>query len=317
MRTGVSYFGPHNPRHLAIDLREMQAIGLDDVLLAAQENDFIYFRGKLEHTPRLAREHGLRPIIIFWGALNLFGGGRSSQFLLDHPEAFQVARDGAHLAGGCYVNPLCRMRIQEMIDEAAACGFAGYFIDEPTLLRECYCPSCREQYGAWYAEDLIHAGPEALEVFRQRCAVDYVAAIAGYCKARHPELETMCCLMPWDETLWEAVAAIEALDNLGTDLYWVNSQRRVEEMVPPIARMRELCATHGKRHHQWLQCWMALQGYEQRILDQGRILVREHPDALYVWGWQGQIGTSEACEDPPLAWARALQVLQLAKQSVS
>ena len=90
MRTGVSYMGHHNPKHLLTDIREMAALQLDDVLLSAQENDFVHFTGKLRFTPQIAKDHGIRPIAIFWGALNLFGGGRSSQFLLEHPEGFQV-----------------------------------------------------------------------------------------------------------------------------------------------------------------------------------------------------------------------------------
>jgi hypothetical protein len=43
MRLGTSYMGHHNPKHLAADMKEMQALGLDDVFLAAQENDSHYF----------------------------------------------------------------------------------------------------------------------------------------------------------------------------------------------------------------------------------------------------------------------------------
>ena len=30
MRTGVSYTGHHNPKHLEVDMQEMQELGLDD-----------------------------------------------------------------------------------------------------------------------------------------------------------------------------------------------------------------------------------------------------------------------------------------------
>jgi len=36
MRTGVSYMGHHNPKHIKSDIREMRELELDDVLLAAQ-----------------------------------------------------------------------------------------------------------------------------------------------------------------------------------------------------------------------------------------------------------------------------------------
>jgi hypothetical protein len=314
MRTGASYLGQANPRYLEQDLREMQALRLDDVLLAAQENDFLYFPGKLSELPQRARDHGIRPLAIFWGALNLFGGGRSSQFLLEHPAGFQVRRDGSPAPAGCYMNPLCRRRVEEMIDRIAELGFAGYFVDEPTPLRECFCPACCERFAEWTGADLRAASAAQQETFRQRCVVDYVRAISAYCKGNHPQLETMCCLMPHDHQMWQQTAVLPDLDNLGTDLYWVNTDKDVEEMAAPIHALGSLCRQNGKVHHEWLQCWNVTAGREDRILEQGKILLREKPDALYIWAWNAQVGTSEACANPPAAWKRAEQVLRLAKE---
>lgn len=314
MRTGVAYLGHHNPKHLESDLREVRASGCDDLLLAAQENDFAHLTGKLGFTPQIAREHGLRPIVIFWGALNLFGGGRSSQFLLEHPEGFQVDRDGELRAEGCYVNPACVGRIKEMIDEIAGLGFQGYFVDEPTPLRECFCPSCRRRFEGWYEEELTVADGDVREEFRRRCVIDYVETIASYCKEQHPALETICCVMPSDRELWETLSRLESLDNLGTDIYWVNEDRDVEEMTPLVRELDGVCKKRGKRHHEWLQCWGVRGGKEHRIVEQGKVLVRERPDALYVWAWEGQVGTTESCEDPARAWSSAREVLALAKE---
>ncbi len=313
MKTGVSYMGHHDPAHLETDLREMVSLQLDDVLVAMQENDFVHFTGKVRFAPEIARRHGVRPIAIFWGALNLFGGGRSSQFLLEHPEGFQVARDGTHRPAGCYVNPACVGRIQEMIDLSVQAGFAGYFVDEPTPLGDCFCKSCRRQFQEWYDADLAAATSARQAEFRQRCVVDYVKRIADYCKARHPGIETMTCLMPCDRSMWEAASGIGNLDNLGTDIYWVNEKRDVEEMTPMVRELAALCRRTGKIHHEWLQCWHARRGNESRILEQGRILIREKPDALYVWAWKGQAGTTETCDDPATAWQAACKVLELAK----
>ena len=96
MRTGVAYMGHHNPRHLETDMLEMRELGLDDVFVCTQENDFRHFTGKVNFAPKIAAEHGLRPIAIFWGALNLFGGGRSSQFLLHNPEGFRYLGRGKY-----------------------------------------------------------------------------------------------------------------------------------------------------------------------------------------------------------------------------
>jgi hypothetical protein len=315
MKTGVTYMGHHNPRHTAADFAAMRVLDLDDVLLAAQENDFRYFTGKIRFTPELARGHGLRPIAVFWGALNLFGGGRSSQFLLEHPECFQRDRDGNHLPAGCYVNPVSVAHICMLIDSITDAGYAGYFVDEPTPLTDCFCAACRDTYAAAFDGDLRHATPDDQARFRRRCVVDYVAAISAYCKQRHPQLETMCCVMPVDRAVWADVAALPHLDNIGTDLYWINDDRDVTEMEPLIAELAGYARQHGKRHHEWLQCWNVRAGREARIIDQGDILIKTQPDALYIWAWEGQIGVSESCDDPARAWAAACEVLRRAKQT--
>lgn len=314
MRTGVSYMGHHNPKHLASDFRAMQELQLDEAFVCMQENDFVIFPGKIRFAPQVAKDHGIRPLALFWGALNLFGGGRSSHFLLSNPDAFQVARDGSHRAAGCYNNPKAVARLQEMVDMVAEAGYEGYFVDEPTPLRECFCPSCRARFAATVGGDLATAAEETVEQFRQQCVVDYVRILADYCKNNHPQLETFCCLMPHDDAMWEATAQIDSLDNLGTDIYWTNNDRSLAEMGPIIDNMAAVAKAHGKVHHEWLECWRAKAGREARIREQGEIMVRRRPDAFYVWAWEGQIGVYESCDNPELAWAEACKVLRLAKE---
>lgn len=315
MRTGVAYMGHHNPTHLTTDLRAMRELQLDDVFVCLQENDFVHFTGKLNFTPQIARDHGVRPLALFWGALNLFGGGRSSQFLLEHPECFQVQLDGSHWPEGCYVNPVAVRRIQAMIDIAAAAGYAGYFVDEPTPLSNCYCLACRAKFEEWYNGNLFSAPVDKVEAFRQRCVIDYIQTMADYCKTNHPQLETFCCLMPHDNALWEASANLATLDNIGTDIYWANTEDDVQGMTPIVDEMAAVAHAHNKVHHEWLQCWGVQQGNEDRVRSMGEVLVRTRPDALYVWAWEAQIGTTESSDDPALCWAHTCDILRLAKAS--
>ena len=157
------------------------------------------------------------------------------------------------------------------------------------------------------------ASDEEKETFRSRCVVEYVKNITEYCRRNYPNLETMTCVMPSDRNLWGDIAAVECLDNLGTDMYWVNEDRNVEEMVPVLDNLGSLCGENGKRHHEWLQCWKVRQGKEPRILEQGKVLLKNPPDALYVWAWKGQVGTTETCDDPSAAWKFARDVLTQAK----
>jgi len=313
MRTGLSYMGHHNPRHMETDLKDIKSLGCDDVLLAAQENDFVHMTGKLDYFPGLAQKHGIRPLVIFWGALNCFGGGRSSQFLLEVPQAHQVEKDGTHNPSGCYNNPDCIEYVKGMIDRVATCGFKGYFIDEPSIIK-CFCPSCKELFDGMYQGDLHETDAHKEMYFRKKSVVRYVCLISDYVKTKHPDMETLCCMMPSDRQIWEDVALIDSLDNLGTDIYWVNNNKDVKQMRPLIKDLTKLCTQHRKQNHQWLQAWGVKKGKEQRIIDQGNILVDENPDALYVWAYQAQIGTAETCEDPQTAWTAACEILKKAKQ---
>ncbi|MFH1093106.1 MAG: hypothetical protein V1739_02990 [Candidatus Omnitrophota bacterium] len=313
MRTGVSYMGHHNPRHVEIDLKDIKSVGCDDVLLGAQENDFVYMTGKLDFFSKLAEEQGLRPLAIFWGAVNYFGGGRSSQFLLNNPKAHQVNQDGSYNPAGCYNNPDVVRYIKDMIDRIAGLGFAGYFIDEPSPIN-CFCAACAELFSRHYNSSLHQAERNIRQEFRRKCVCIYIREISEYIKSHYPDMETLCCIMPHDKMLWQDAAQIKAIDDLGTDIYWVNNDTNVEQMRPLIRDISNACTMHNKKHHQWLQCWGVQKGKEHRIKEQGEILLDTNPDALYVWAYQGQIGTSESCDDPQAAWDAACEILRKAKK---
>jgi hypothetical protein len=251
-------------------------------------------------------------LALFWGALNLFGGGRSSQFLLSNPDCFQRDRADNPLAAGCYVNPKNVAHLQSLIDICADVGYAGYFVDEPTPLN-CYCPACQEQYDALIGGDLHKATAAGEQRFRHNCVITYIENIAGYCKQRHPQLETFCCLMPSEQAMWGEASAIAALDNIGTDIYWGNNDRSLSEMRPLLAEMQSHARNHGKRHHEWLHGWGIKAGREARIVDLGDELIGAKPDALYVWAWEAQIGTTESCDDPIRAWAASVEVIRRAQ----
>jgi hypothetical protein len=143
--------------------------------------------------------------------------------------------------------------------------------------------------------------------------IRYVEAVAGHVKAGHPEAETFCCIPPEDQALWPEVAALGPLDNVGTDVYWANTGQDIRAAEPVAGELAHLCRAAGKRQHQWLQCWGVRAGNEPRIAELGKVLCAARPHGLYVWAFEGQVGTNEACDDPPRAWAAACAVLRLAK----
>ena len=66
--------------------------------------------------------------------------------------------------------------------------------------------------------------------------------------------------MPSDRSLWQQAAQVPELDDLGTDIYWVNQETDVREMIPLVQDLAALCRSAGKRHHEWLQAWIVKRG---------------------------------------------------------
>ena len=180
--------------------------------------------------PQIAKDLGIKPYIIFWGALNYFGGGKSSQFLLDNPRAHQVQKDGSYNCAGCYNNQDAIFYIKQLIDLSVARGFQGYFIDEPSLL-DCYCESCQELFKKSLDGDLHLASELQKFKFRQDCVTNYVKTITDYIRGKHLHIDTMCCVMPQDKVLWDSISELSGVDGLGTDIYWANEDNDVNGMV--------------------------------------------------------------------------------------
>jgi hypothetical protein len=109
------------------------------------------------------------------------------------------------------------------------------------------------------------------------------------------------------------VAGLEALDDLGTYFYWANTGQDAGKVRPLAGELAHLCRVAGKRHHQWLQCRGVRAGNESHIGALGRALSAARPDALYVWAFEGQVGTRRACNEAPRAWAEACTVPRDAK----
>lgn len=80
MILGVSYHGSHLSEHMAVDMDRMRDVGVRDVILACQENDFKYMTGKAQDGLAIAAE---RPDSLYtWSWL----AGRGTNEASDNPD---------------------------------------------------------------------------------------------------------------------------------------------------------------------------------------------------------------------------------------
>lgn len=312
--------GSHRRDVLAAELGDIRSRGFDEVILAVQENDFIHFPGKIAETPGIAHDLGLRVLVNLWGYACSFGGGRISRLLSDEPEVMARNRDGSPYAVkwpgfrmhvGCTSHPRLYERAQEFASTAMAAGVDGFFWDEPTKI-DCYCDACKKSFAEFGKGDLLKAREEDRAAFRRFSVRRWVSEMSRWVKTQKPALETSTCVMPSDRDAWEEVAGVGDLDSLGTDTYWLLEKKPIEWMREPCRSLVSVAKAHGKSAHLWLQCWQVPAGKEEELVEASRELAAALPDAIYVWAYDGQAGTSEACDDSAKAWKFALEGLRAA-----
>lgn len=320
MKFGTAYLGSHRRDVLRAELGDIGKQGFDSVVLTCQENDFIHFPGKITETPKIAHDLGVRVLINLWGYACAFGGGRISRLLSDEPEVMATNRDGSlytvtwpglRMHVGCTNQPRLYERARELAAAAISAGADGFFWDEPTKI-DCYCDACRRVFGERRNADLLTATDAERAAFRRWSVSHWVDEMSGWVKKQKVSLETSTCVMPSDRDAWEEVARVENLDSLGTDTYWLLEKKPIEWMSEPCRSLVSTARAHGKIPHLWLQCWRVPAGREEELVEASRELAAAGPERIYVWAYDGQAGTEEACDDPGKAWRFALEGLRAA-----
>lgn len=310
MELGVSYIPAHLPDHIEADMRHLKEIGCTEVLFALQENHLVNLTGALEFGARLAKDKGLRPYAVVWGYANTFGGGRISKFLLDEPDVWRQDREGNRIPMACLNHPRLVARFLEIAEVCRERGYEGMFIDEPTV-QTCFCPHCRRRFDARFGMDLAQSeGAEVYDTFRNETVHRYTEAVCEGVKRLDPALKTITCVMPCDRAVFEQVASIPALDVFGTDPYWLipSMNLTIEAAIDYTRLVKAICAGRGKTSQVWLNCWRIRAGDEAEVYAGGRALAGVGCDSLYTWSYRGGLGTNEACDNPPAAWASVVRL---------
>jgi len=315
MRLGVAYYGSYLPWHLKRDLNDISSIGCDDVLLTLQENDFAVFTGKVRFAAKIAHEAGLKAIANFWGFARMLGGGRMSNLLTESVEWWQVNREGQRIGLGCMNNPKIIEAVNKMIEEVATNEYDGIFIDEPTR-SNCFCQYCKEKFRREFGGSLLSATPNELEEFRSKSVIDFLDEVCSYTKSLDPKLETATCVMPRDADLWERTVKITALDNFGTDPYWLLWGKPVSYVAELTDTIVKLCRRNRKKSLMWILCWKIPSGKEEEIYEAMISCAEKRPDAIYAWSYKAGLGTYEESDNPDKAWSTLIRAYRYIKENM-
>lgn len=136
--------------------------------------------------------------------------------------------------------------------------------------------------------------------------VDYFAEISAY--ARSLAMKNVICIRPEygvgisGEDL-SRYAAIETIDNVGTDPYW---NGKMTEPYPYVRKVTETClascAKYVKEHHLWIQGYGFLAGREEEIVEASDAAYDGGARTILTWSYR----SGDACDFqsacPEMTW---------------
>jgi hypothetical protein len=149
-----------------------------------------------------------------------------------------------------------------------------------------------------------HRGTEEYRSFQEDTVSRYVREVCRKVKQVDQDQTTMVCVGPRHHSVFEAVASIPELDVFGTDPYWLwPPMGLTKETARDVARqVRRICETRHASSQIWLNCFRIPAGLEEDVYIGGRLLAEVGCDSLYTWGFRGELGTNEECDNPEEAW---------------
>lgn len=278
-RHGVSYFGNRYLDHFARDLEEMRAHGFDTVVHCVTEQDLEWGMERVAEIFAATRDAGMACWADPWGLARVFGGEAHSGFLAS---GGRPCMDDA--------------AFQELLDRwSSAVVDAGadvVFWDEPNL-DACGCCSGR-----------------MLEFLDARTT--YVADLAT---AQGRDVGNAVCLCSYErhEALFAQVAALQSVDDVGTDPYY--TMPLGDDYDPPsyvgrwAAVVRAAADAAGIDCHLWIQGFGLDADAEHVVSDAAAAARANGVQDLCFWSFRAAEVTSRiAPARPDAVWRRAAEV---------
>ncbi len=305
MQLGVTYLGNRFVRHFAErDLPEIVEAGCDYVVHTFSEYDLAFHSGEISALVDATHEAGLEAWLDCWGLGGLFAGEAFSDFLLRHPEAWQVRPDRERIPVACPNAPAFRELLQTWVEAAASAEADAVFFDDPLVPAQeaCVCDVCREAQSVFSAADEPGgAGRVDGRTTLQRGLVRLLEDACG--SARGLGLRTAVGVLP-GPSLPEQMTAARAADVIAVSPLWRAHGQAVspyvyEACVATVAACRE----SGQEAMAWLQAFSIPAGQEYEISQAAEAMAAAGMANVSTWCYRaGEQMTAIRSERAQVAW---------------
>ena len=297
MKLGVTYLGNRFVRHYAErDLPEIVAAGCDYVVHTLSEYDLAFHSGEIGALVDATHQAGLEAWLDCWGLGGLFAGEAFSDFLLRHPESWQVRPAGERVPVACPNASAFRELLQVWIEAVAGAGADAVFFDDPLVPTEeaCVCDSCREVH-----QDFLGSrdGRTLLQWSLARLMEDACG------NAHRLGLRTAVGVLP-GPSLPEHLAAARAADVVAVSPLWRAHGRSVSPYVfDACTAVAAACGNSGQEPMAWLQAFSIPAGRESEITEAAGAMAAAGMTNVSTWCYRaGEQMTAVRSEQAQLAW---------------
>ena len=310
MKLGVTYLGNRFVRHYAErDLPEIVDAGCDYVVHTVSEYDLAFHSGEIDALVYATRQAGLEAWLDCWGLGGLFAGEAFSDFLLRHPESWQVRPGGDRVPVACPNAPEFRELLQTWIEMAARAGADTVFFDDPLVPAEeaCVCGSCREARAAFVEayepEDggAVHVRPLDGETFQQWSLARLMEdACTG---ARGLGLRAAVGVLP-GPSLPEQMTAARAADVVAVSPLWrAHGQPVFPYVRDACASVVAACRDNRQESMAWLQAFSIPAGREYEITQAAEAMATAGVANVSTWCYRaGEQMSAVRSEHAQVAW---------------
>ena len=317
---GLAYHGNRMLTHVREDMREIAGSGFNTVLHMFSHNDWDRHKRIMKEIFGISADYGLDVWVDNWG----LGGppGDKSHFLAYHPEAHQVNSDGTlSPVRACYNAPSFVRFTQDWIDAVHEAGARKIFWDEPHFTDErrggeriwtCRCENCQKLFAERYGKAMPAEFTPEVDAFRKWTITNYFQNAAEYAKAQGM-YNSVCVMFPSGENPpdfgvdLDSICATPALDNIGSDPYWLHSGANgyadVYRFVYEKTKHNlDLCAKHGKDHNIWLQTYSNPADNEDEIIAAADAIYDAGARTIFAWGFRGSDANDYRAIAPERTW---------------
>lgn len=317
---GAAYHGNRMLTHVREDMREMAASGFNAVLHMFSHNDWDRHRSVMKEVFQISEDYGLDVWVDNWG----LGGppGEKSHFLAYHPEAHQINCDGSmNPVAVCFNSPAYVQFTRDWIDTIREAGAKKIFWDEPHYndgtvngqrIWTCRCPRCQALFAEKYGHPMPVRFTSEVDEFRKWSITNYFQTVASYAKGLG--MYNSICVMFSDGaspvnfgTDLESISGTPALDNIGSDPYWLGAgpvgYTEVYKFVYERTKLNlDLCARHNKDHNLWIQTYNNPVGREEEIVAAADAIYDAGARTIFCWGFRGSDANDYRAKAPDRAW---------------